>query len=118
MKRHLVIDRNTGEARIQARGGATYSMEEVEAIERRAKAGDAAATAIIESLDVTGVTPAQMMHDCPECRAAMAFGEEPMIFGPDEIDAMTPRAAARPLGALPRTGRPVMRRRPYRPRHR
>lgn len=108
--RSIVMDRNTGEVRVQARGGATYSIEEVEEIERRAKRGDAEAIAIVESLDATGLTPAQMLHDCPECRAAMAFGEEPMILGPEEIAALDNR---------PRTGRmrPQMRRRPYR-RHR
>jgi hypothetical protein len=176
--RHVVMDRNTGEAWIQARDGTMYSPDELEAIERRAAAGDEAAGAIIESLDVTGITPAQMLHDCPECRAAMALGEVPTILGPDEIAAMRhtvlrdparldpalrdaalldaamletaileaamrdpamrdlatrelamlddamlddamldparpPRAAERP-----RTGRPMMRRRPFRRRHR
>jgi hypothetical protein len=108
--RHVIIDRNTGDVRIQARGGATYTLEELEQIERRAQRGDAAAAAILESLDATGTTPAEMLHDCPECRAAMAFGEAPDIMTPDEIAAMNQRT---------RTGRmkPVMRRRPYR-RHR
>lgn len=101
---------------MQARGGATYTMEEVIAIERRAERGDVDAIAILESLDATGVTPAEMLHDCPECRAAMAFGEVPDIMSPEEIAEMNrPRTE--------RTGRagrmkPVMRRRPYRPRHR
>ncbi|HUQ04901.1 MAG TPA: hypothetical protein VM261_20505 [Kofleriaceae bacterium] len=131
------MDRNTGEAWIQARDGTKYSLEEVEAIEARAKRGDAAAASILESLDVTGMTPGQYLHDCPECRAAMAFGEVPEIYGPDEIAAileagrrddalqaalleagLLESAATPQLAERPRTGRPVMRRRPFRRRHR
>jgi len=107
--RLIVTDRRTGETRLQARGGKTYSIDEVRELERRAAEGDEAAIAIIDSLDATGVTAEQLLHDCPECRAALARGEQPLIVGPEEL-----RDLQRPL-----TGRmrPVMRRRPYR-RHR
>ena len=140
-----MVDRNTGDMWIQARDGTMYSPDELEAIEARAAAGDATAIARMESLDATGITPAQMLHDCPECRAAMALGEVPEIMGPQEIAALHEAARRDPvMRALlaeaglddasrdamldgrpgprtterPRTGRPVMRRRPFRRRHR
>jgi hypothetical protein len=107
--RHIVQDRHTGEVRVQARGGATYSADELAAIERRADAGDAEALAIIDSLDVTGMTAEDLLHDCPECRAALERGEQPITMSPEQLRALQ----RPPTGRM----RPVMRRRPYR-RHR
>jgi hypothetical protein len=105
----MVIDRRTGELWFQARGGQTYSPEQVREIEERARAGDAAAAAALESLDMTGQLLEEALHDCPECRAAMARGEVPTMVDGDPRDAMPRRATGRM--------KPVMRRRPYR-RHR
>ncbi len=105
--RQLVTDRNTGETRLQARGGRTYTIEEVEHLERRADLGDPEAIAVVESLDMTGLTTEEMLHDCPECRAALARGEKPTTWTAAETRALR-------RGPRPATGRPTMRRRPYR----
>lgn len=103
----LVTDRTTGESRIQARGGKTYSVEEYKDVERRADLGDPEALASWESLDMTGVTTEEMLHDCAECRAELARGVKPKTWTAAEMRAL--RSGPRPV-----TGRPVMRRRPYR----
>lgn len=38
-------------------------------------------------------TPEQMLHDCPECRAAMERGEKPTILTPEELKQMAGIAA-------------------------
>jgi hypothetical protein len=74
----------------------------------------------VQPLDVTIKTPEearalmeQLIHDCPECRAARARGEEPMIFEgplptprPEELRRARGLFARRPRWrAMKRAGR-------------
>jgi hypothetical protein len=94
--RHIVTDRTTGISYIEARDHKRYTFEEVAAAERRAQAGDAGAAALLDSLEIPTpggfVDMRQLLHDCPECRAAMERGEEPLIISGAELAAMRRRA--------------------------
>ncbi len=91
---------------IRGRDGRDHTLDAVEAAERLAAAGDEFARALLETLDIAVESETdildvlkQQMHDCPECRAAMARGEQPIIeYGPSVI----PRAVRRRMQALAR----------------
>ncbi|MDB4956342.1 MAG: hypothetical protein JWO36_3911 [Myxococcales bacterium] len=86
--RDIVFDTRTNKSFIRGRDGREHTFDAVSEAERRAADGDAQAIALLESLNVypdpTSLDPREVMkqilHDCPECRAAMAAGEQP-IFG-------------------------------------
>ncbi len=86
MTYHTVMDAKTGEVRVIGKDGRQYTTAELEAAQRMAAQGDKAALATLENLersDFTGADPTalmmQMLHDCPECRAALARGEQPTL---------------------------------------
>jgi hypothetical protein len=56
--------------------------------------------------DVEVFDPMQMLHDCPECRAAMAAGEQPVIRAGEELEElMKAYLRGEPPPATPRPGR-------------
>jgi hypothetical protein len=94
MRIHLVTDTKTGTTFVQGRDGTRYTAAEYESARALAKKGDAAARALIANMEMPpGMTAEQMIHDCPECRAAMARGEKP-AFG-----AVLPDGATLPDGS-------------------
>ena len=103
--RHMVTDWRTGISYFETRDHKRYTVEEVAAAERRAEGGDAEAAALLDSLEIQtrdGVVDLQqLMHDCPECRAAMARGEQPIIVSGGELEAemaaMRRRRARKPV---------------------
>jgi hypothetical protein len=103
--KHMLTDLNTGEILICGRDGTRYSTAEVDDAEKRARRGDKDAIAIVDN--VTYSEPAdpqawqeQILHDCPQCRAAMARGEKPTFGTGADLDKMLRRA--RILGKNPR----------------
>jgi hypothetical protein len=86
MRLHMVIDRRTGEARVQGRDGTTYTTDEVERARGRA-ISDRDAAAIVDNVRVPeGANIHALLDDCPECRAARARGEEPIVMSPSRWD--------------------------------
>ncbi len=93
----IVTDLNTGTTLAVGKDGRTYTMDEIDAAERRAKGGDPAARALLVNVD-HGVDErgrrlsqaqvkarlAQMIHDCPECQAARAHAEQPPPWRPTD----------------------------------
>ncbi|MGE3454489.1 MAG: hypothetical protein AB7O24_05210 [Kofleriaceae bacterium] len=85
----------TGQMLVVGRDGQTYTAEQVKRAEQRAKAGDREARALLDNIDraneYAGLDPEElarkMIHDCPECRAAMERGEQPMVVDPRELAA-------------------------------
>ena len=111
MKLHHVFDRTTGKSSIIGRDGTTYSLDEYEEARRRARAGDAAAQAMLDNVDHTqawaDTSPEeqlrQMLHDCPECRAALERGERPQIGVPVPVEMLEAMWSAKLLAtAQPR----------------
>ena len=98
---HAIQDMMTGEIKTIGKDGTAYSAADVLDATRRAERGDADAVAVIANLDRTGeltdCDPEAWMraqlHDCPECRAALARGEQPVFGGLDELLA---QVASRP----------------------
>jgi hypothetical protein len=90
----MVTDISTGETKVQGREGRLYTPEEVERAMERAATGDAKAQALLDDIDfenkhgIDVIDPMAMLHDCPECRAAMARGEKPVIIAGPELDAL------------------------------
>jgi hypothetical protein len=75
----MVIDRRTGETRVQGRDGTTYTTNEVEHARRRA-VSDPQAAAIVDNVRVPDDLDIDaMLDDCPECRAARERGEQPLV---------------------------------------
>jgi hypothetical protein len=104
--RHIVMDTDTGTSYLESRDHKRYTFEEVAAAEARAEAGDADAAALLESLDFPttgGIDLRALMHDCPECRAALARGEQPIVMSGEELEAEMARMRRR------RARKPVMR---------
>ena len=94
MTYHTVIDTRTGEIKAIGKDGQQYSGDEIEAAQRAAALGDPEAQAALDNLertDFADVDPEalmrQMLHDCPECRAAMARGEKPTIVVPQRVES-------------------------------
>lgn len=77
MLKHVVIDRTTGRV---------LSVED-----------EPGATDIDPQAYIRG-----KLHDCPECRAAMARGEVPQIVGPEEIAEAVEAARRRGFARRPR----------------
>jgi hypothetical protein len=87
MRLHLVLDRRTGEVKAQGRSGRLYSPQEIERAER---AGDRALLDDLpceETLDA-----ASILHDCPECRAAIERGEKPIVLEGAQLEAALAQA--------------------------
>jgi hypothetical protein len=104
--RELIFDERTGRTFLKARDQQLYTLDEVEAAESAARAGDEAALALLESLDRggDGFDPMALLHDCPECRAALARGALPRVFTGEEVLART-RADRAPPPRLDRRAR-------------
>ena len=104
MKQNVVFDSNTGITRVIGRDGRTYSPDEVETARRQARGGDADAQAVVDNIDMTAdwadMDPReilrQQLHDCPECRAAMARGEVPTFAPGFHIPPPRPKRWAKP----------------------
>lgn len=83
-----------------------YSLAEVEQARERAARGDKEALALIASINAA--TPdkldmMQILHDCPECRAAMARGEKPVFLTPADLGLETiARKRKKPFPRRPR----------------
>ncbi len=76
----------------------TYSLAEVERARVRAAKGDKEALALIASINATRAPDLmQILHDCPECRAAMERGEKPAIMTPEDLFAEEPTRKRRKL---------------------
>ena len=94
MRLHLVIDRFTGEVQAQGRSGRRYSPEEIARAEARGES-DPHARAVLDDLVYEGaIDPAALLHDCPECRAAAARGEQPLLLSGDALEAALAAAVA------------------------
>ncbi len=99
MKTHVILDLQTGQLYTVGRDGTRYTAAEVTRAQFRAKRGDEAARAIIANIDRTDefadTDPVEVMkrfvHDCPECRAALARGEA-AHFGVPMLDEVGARA--------------------------
>ena len=82
---NLDLDMITGRVLAIGKDGRRYTIEELDAAERAARAGDPAARATLDAVDHGMGGPltreaaeallAKTMHDCPECQAARARGE-------------------------------------------
>jgi hypothetical protein len=104
--RELIFDERTGRTFLKARDQQLYTLDEVEAAESAARAGDEAALALLESLDRggDGFDPMALLHDCPGVPSrARAGSVAPRLHrrGGPRTHAGRPRAAAaaRPPGA-------------------
>ncbi|HUS27430.1 MAG TPA: hypothetical protein VMZ53_02945 [Kofleriaceae bacterium] len=87
MRLHLVMDKTTGETRVRGSDGAVHTTAEIDAARRRAERGDEAARAFLKTVELPkGTTAAQLIHDCPECRAAMERGEKPTFLDPPQVE--------------------------------
>jgi len=76
--RNIVFDTDTNTSFVRGRDGTAYSLAEVAAAE--ATPEDPAARALLDNIDYSDATTMeQLLHDCPECRAAMARGEVPHV---------------------------------------
>ncbi len=89
----LDLDLATGAVVAVGTDGRRYRLEEVEAADRAARRGDAAAAATLRAVDhgvdADGAALAphgirqrfeQIIHDCPDCQAALARGEVPITW--------------------------------------
>lgn len=95
---NLVTDLETATSFALGKGGRRYTMQEIDAAERAAAGGDPAAAALLLDVD-HGVDDQgarlsfeqvmarheQLIHDCPECQAARARGEQPIRWRPDDV---------------------------------
>jgi hypothetical protein len=89
--KHIIFDSETGEIKLQGRDQQRYTHDEIERAERKAKRGDAGAQALLDNSElpdpVGGVVDwPSLLHDCPECRAAMARGEKPVVMTGSEVE--------------------------------
>jgi hypothetical protein len=90
----MVMDRRTGEIKMQGHEGRLYTLEDVQRAERRAASGDAAALALLADVDfetpgaIDVMDMEAILHDCPECRAALARGEKPTMIAGAELEAL------------------------------
>ena len=81
MRLHLVFDRISGELKAQGKSGQLYSDKDIAVAEKR---GD---NSVLDDLDVgQSFNLADATHECPECRAAIAHGERP-VLSPEALDA-------------------------------
>lgn len=92
MKLHMVFDITTGQAKARGRSGRWYTQHEIDLANRR---GDPEGEVFRADLDRTDMNDADMrqmlldeMHDCPDCRAALARGETPTFATGAELMAM------------------------------
>lgn len=104
---HMRTDMSTGETVFIGRSGRVVDTRDLARIQAAARAGDAEALAIERDLDVgideegqaldrhaIEALAAQVMDDCPECQAARARGEVPVIMGPDHFAELARTAPA------------------------
>lgn len=95
MKVHAVIDIQTGQTMIRGRSGRMYGSDEYERARRGKDPESLAMRADMDRSDMTDVDLRQAMldelHDCPECRAAMAAGVQPHFGTAADLAAMQPR---------------------------
>jgi hypothetical protein len=95
---NLTIDLETGAMFAIDRNGARRSLAELQDAEARAQRGDPDALATLlavdvgldhegEQLDYDKMMQA-IMHDCPDCQAARARGEEPLVFSSAELERL------------------------------
>ena len=85
-----MFDSNTGEIKFQGRDKQLYTHDEIERAQRDAERGDVEAQALLDNItlpDPVGsvVDWQSLLHDCPECRAAMAMGEKPVVMTNSEV---------------------------------
>ena len=94
--RNIVFDTTTNTSFIQGRDGTAYTVEQVAAAD--ATPTDPASRALLANIDYPdSATMEELLHDCPECRAAMARGEVPHVEHPGRFTAARPlRFAKRP----------------------
>jgi hypothetical protein len=108
MRTHMVMDMVTGEIKVQGREGRCYLPEEVDRAMKRADSGDAAAAALLADVDfenkngIDVIDPMQLLHDCPECRAALERGEQPQIIAGEALERLFAEALRAELSARPR----------------
>jgi hypothetical protein len=87
MKIHLSFDRTTGSTKAVGKSGRWYSQPEIDrAYAARRGVTDPEGAAIADDLDHGDLSDEQLhqafldeIHDCPDCRAAMAAGETPHV---------------------------------------
>ena len=119
----LDLDMETGAVMAVGKDGRRYTLEQIDAAERAARRGDAASAAMLRAidhgLDADGdrLGPVevkarfeQLVHDCPECQAARARGEQPITWAAPEWAALG-RPEAGPAAPLPRGSNSHARRR-------
>jgi hypothetical protein len=95
---NLTIDHETGSTRVVSRDGRRHSMDALAAAQRAAADGDAEAAALLQSVDFgvgddgavldeagRDALVEKIIHDCPECRAARARGEEPRVYTREDL---------------------------------
>lgn len=82
MRFHLIFDRITGELNARGKSGRLYSDKEIALANKR---GD---NSVLDDLDMgESFSLADVMHDCPECRAAPAHGERPAVLSAEALEA-------------------------------
>ena len=99
----LDLDMLTGDILAIGKDGRRYTFEQIRRAETAASRGDPDAAALLlavdHGLDADGnrMTPEevrtrfeQLIHDCPECQAARARGEQPLRWPPPPPDGPRP----------------------------
>jgi hypothetical protein len=101
VKLDIVIDVSTGESWYEGKHGQRFSHDEVAAAMAGAERGDPEAQAKLALIDARpeGAPPItagmsteemlrRMMDDCPDCQAALARGEQPIVYQGEELQRL------------------------------
>ena len=96
MKMHMTIEHTTGRTKARGKSGRWYDQREIDrAYAARRGADDPEGAAIADDIDRSDWSDADMvqalqdeMHDCPECKAARAMGEQPTFRRLADVVAM------------------------------
>ncbi len=106
MKAHIVIDQTTGQIKARGRSGRWYTQHE---IDQAYDPADPQGAIYKEDIDRSDLTDSDMrealtaeMHDCPECRAALAAGIQPTFGTGEELMKLMKLMDAMELSAAPR----------------
>jgi hypothetical protein len=82
---HMTMDPATGVVTVQGRSGRIYTDEEFYAAQEAVDSGQVSSHPLLDDVDMGGTDRApslleQLMHDCPDCRADMARGVQPLVI--------------------------------------
>jgi hypothetical protein len=90
MKFHIVHDIPSGHSMVRGANGLLYTPKAIGELQLRAGRGDPEARAQLAEIELPrDVDPRvelmQMLRDCPDCRAALERGEQPIIATPADL---------------------------------